>query len=1198
MSDIESLMYWFPTQGQPGFTELLSVREELWPTAYDVQRSAAQEVTTPVGERSVVDEKPLRVVSGASSVAVTRRSHRETVPPSLVSASSSSVAGGGEVSPTASRQEEPEREEGEIAGADITTLAPGRVDSLAMTDENIARHAVRVLCERFMLIYDHLFLYFSTGAGKTVISAGAAEPLVRNMATELVDSYLNPKRTNLRRVIVIVSSESNKRDFMKKIVETSRRPQYQRAVRIGATQPLLERMATYAAALTPTYVFHTKTSFITLMYGTGATHGDVDPTRPDPSGIAFANNSVILIDEIQSFSREESHTLSTAAARKLESAANADVEEGDIAGEDPAGDNAVNEEGLPISPSTSRRQREIKRDSRAEEDFRYAQYHFVLHTIQGSKIMVLSATPMKDSPFEIAKIMNLLLPLDRQIPAGLDVLSREQLMPYLRGLVSYFKTRSTRVVNRGVMFSLTKGLSGGGSYTAENLSVDSDSRRGAAPEFEVIFPVAMSPLQATVYRRVLTEKDSFNRNALRASNIVYPDGSSGHSGFIARFMKNTRGWDGMEPTEDFRIFLRASRENRETLSPKFCAIADLCRVSRGTVFVYMSNLEGGLYDLAAFLDAEGFDRFTPQQQVKDGGPISTLYLKRADGSNEMLIGRRPRYSLIIGETKTIPGRLEGIMDLANLDENADGEYVKVILGSAAIREAFDIRNSITLIIASPEPTKTAMIQARGRIIRPGAQRALFKRFPNLPPIASEYCFASYLPDTQYEGKDVDTYLDSARKDRKIKVVERSLRDAAVDCRMLHSLNYDEQDDVIDDSEACLYGPCDYVCDIQQGEGAGSSAGDAPLDSSSMNALYRGEKLIRLQSEIARVARLRVYIPFSDVDAVVESHALALRVVETQSLRKEQVKDRYGRQSYIYHDKNGVFFATSPVLTGMVGDGSGQMSPVSMSDYEHYITTSIVTQLDLLTSSAALLPGILETILIVTPTRAITESIDADHALLKKFALYIRREVVPKALILEHVRVRGEQRVHGLQGNYIYWVDYSGLLYTRGDLRVYEGDEGISALIDKTSSGIPLRILDTPVGGPASAIDEVAGTWSSPSPVLMRILHHRWRSYMRSLFEPFETRFAYYGVIKPLEPNMLRIARRGRDNAKTPGCALPSWSSEDLRDVIATILSEGSKSITQEVRREAAATMKRFASPREVNEYLTREFEKRGMLLRL
>lgn len=1106
MADIEALMYSYPSQGDPNFSAILATREEFWPTAYDVQRAASQEVGGGT-------EAP-RVVSS-------RRSRKNEIE---------------ELSRPITHGDEVDAEED-------TKPPPVNTVGLDLTDENVARHAVRVFCERFMLTNDRMFLYHSTGSGKTVTAAAMAEPLVRNMANELVTSYLEPKRTNIRRVIVIVASDAQKWDFMKKIVETSRRPEYQRAVRLGESQPILERKATYATVLSPIYVFHTKTSFLTTIYGTASLQADIDPTKPDPGALAFANNSVIIVDEIHGVSREE--TLTARRDRPEEE-----------------------------------HEEEDARHSSHSDDFRYAQYHYVFHAIQGSKIIGLSATPMKDSPREIIKIMNLLLPLDRQIPSSLNVMSRQELMPYLRGYISYFKTRSTRVVERGVMFTLDDSKRG---TTAESLPPGMADERedeidqNETPGFEVIFPVAMSPLQAKNYAKVISEKDSFNRNALRASNIVYPDGTSGHAGFTARFARSTRGWDGMEPNDDYRTYLKTSRENRELLSPKFCTIADIARISRGVVFVYMRNLEGGLYDLAAFLDAEGFERFTPQT-------TNALFITKEDGSHEMLISKRPRYCLVIGETKTVPGRLDSILNLVNVDENADGEYVKIVLGSAAVRESFDVRNSITRIIASPEQTETAMIQATGRVIRPGAQRALFRKYPDLPAIVSGYRLASYVPDTEYQGKDVDTYLDSARKDRQIKVVERMLRDSSVDCRMMHDINYNEGDDLVDDSPACLYGQCDYVCDVKAEEGES-------LDSTSMNALYRMEKLLRLKVEISKAAKRNVYIPIEEIDAIVESHALAQRVLETISVTKEQIRDRFGRQAYLYHDRNGVWFASSPIITGQAGDGSGLMCPVSMSDYEHYITTTLITSLDTLTDSTVLLPGILETILTTTPLRAITESIESDHELLKKFSLYLRREVVSKSALLEHVRVRGEERAHGIQGSNVYWVDYSGLLYTRGDLRVYEGDEGITYLVDKHSSGNPLSFVARPIRK-----IETPGSWGAPGPVLMRILHHRWRTYMRDLFAPYEARYEFYGVVRPSEPNVLRIARRGRDNAKTktPGRALPSWSMDDLREVVSVLLARGGKPLSLTEAREILDSK----GPKEINDFLTAEFEKRRMLLKL
>ena len=46
----------------------------------------------------------------------------------------------------------------------------------------------------------------------------------------------------------------------------------------------------------------------------------------------------------------------------------------------------------------------------------YKEFHRLLHIIKGSKVILLSGTPMKDSFKEIASVMNLLLPINDQLP--------------------------------------------------------------------------------------------------------------------------------------------------------------------------------------------------------------------------------------------------------------------------------------------------------------------------------------------------------------------------------------------------------------------------------------------------------------------------------------------------------------------------------------------------------------------------------------------------------------------------------------------------------------------------------------------------------------------------------------------------------------------------------------------------------------
>lgn len=50
----------------------------------------------------------------------------------------------------------------------------------------------------------------------------------------------------------------------------------------------------------------------------------------------------------------------------------------------------------------------------------YKQFHRFLHVVKDCKILLMSGTPMKDGVEEIASVMNLILPLNKQLITGDD----------------------------------------------------------------------------------------------------------------------------------------------------------------------------------------------------------------------------------------------------------------------------------------------------------------------------------------------------------------------------------------------------------------------------------------------------------------------------------------------------------------------------------------------------------------------------------------------------------------------------------------------------------------------------------------------------------------------------------------------------------------------------------------------------------
>lgn len=908
-----------------------------------------------------------------------------------------------------------------------------------------ARDRIRQFVKRFMVQYERLFLFYSTGAGKTCMASGAAEPLIRDIVSEVYETYLSPVRTNINKVIVILTSDPSRNDFMQKVIENCHPHLYEKVRRETEGADITTRLALYTRELSKYYSFETKQNFLTSIYGQSSEKIEAPEAR-----LKDYHNKFIIIDEIHTFSREDASI------------------------------------------------------SQSEEDIIYARYHNILHRLKGSKVMIMSATPMKDRPSEIIKIMNLILPLDKQMPENLDVFDREGMRKYLSGYISYYQMTGIRTIERGIMLQL-----------------------GEDPgEFTTVYPVRMSDFQAETYRRVIKEKDQFNRNALKTSNIVHPQGIS-RSDFLANYIESPRG--GYEANSDFKRFLR-QRENREKLSPKFCAVINLVKNNQGVIFCYMHGLQFGIYDLATYFELEGFERYTARLD-------RPAYTSASDDGkrNKIHIDKKPRFAVLVGETKTVKGKLvESTLALSNLPENVDGEYIKVIIGSSAIKEAYDIFNCLNVIIVSPEQTETSMIQAIGRATRSGGLDTLLSKYPDMKAIVNVYKMASYAAvddsSNPYSmSKDIDTYVESARKDRNIKRVERLLRENAVDCQIHHDLNYNGKN--IDRSYACLYGDCDYTCAVE----SKPDEDEAFLETDAMNVLYQGDKIASIINRVREIFKEKFYISIEELASLAaDSQSLAFRAIEEMSIQKMRVINRFGQSAYVYFDRKGAYISSSSTLRI-----SGDDNPVHPVEYSHYITSVSITPLDELVNQPVRIPDMLERIM--TTNQPVTDSLETDQELLDRFKFFIRRETISKAEVLEHIRIKGrdkEQR-SGITGTTTYWINFSGKLLTHGEIKVYEGDVGILRVPSSLSDLLPSSTFDE---------GSVAASWVYPDRYLGRVLNRIYRKIMVDKFAPYENKYKYFGVTLPTENDVLRIAESDKDNAKNPGKVWKSWKRETLINV--------------------------------------------------
>ena len=258
------------------------------------------------------------------------------------------------------------------------------------------------------------------------------------------------------------------------------------------------------------------------------------------------------------------------------------------------------------------------------------------------RVVIMSATPIFDKPIELALTINLLRPTE-QIP--INPIFNENFLKIKK--TQDFFTYDIKNANK-----LKKLLTGYISYY-----------RGA-PDF--VFPkkvvkiirCRMSNYQYQCYRIVQEEEGGLNIGDIlklpnnffigtrMISNIAFPNK-----------LINKEGYDAFKGS--------ALKENLQKFSIKFYKILTHIKKCNGTCFVYSNFREyGGIQSLIKVLEYNGFKNF------KNNGA----------GKN--------RYAIWSGDEDI--NYKDNIRDTFNLKKNEDGSFIKVILGSPAIKEGVSL----------------------------------------------------------------------------------------------------------------------------------------------------------------------------------------------------------------------------------------------------------------------------------------------------------------------------------------------------------------------------------------------------------------------------------------------------------------------------------------------------------------------------
>jgi superfamily II DNA or RNA helicase len=521
-----------------------------------------------------------------------------------------------------------------------------------------------------------------------------------------------------------------------------------------------------------------------------------------------------------------------------------------------------------------------------------------LHLIKNCKIILLSGTPMKDSPEEITSIMNLILPTEENLPTGQEFINLYMDLDLNSGLMKIKRTkiRELKTAFKGKM-SYLLAMKSEIPMEYQGVTIENQLR-----EFKVE-PDQMSTFQSEAYNKaydldVNSEKKGIYSNSRQAILFVFPDRTYGEAGFkkymnIKKDPKTKKISFRLE--DNLKSLFRGTEENKlETLSrfsSKYAmSIANILKSRREkkSIFIYCEFVQGsGAILFASILEQFGFTQ--------------------ASG-NEGLNQFAPRYAIITNTTATL-FKMRKIIDRFNKPDNANGQVINVIIGSKVISEGFSLLNVQVVDVLTPHWNYSEITQAIARGYRLGSHNDLITK--GISPTFHIYQRVSF--SNNKPSIDLEMYKISEIKDINIKQIERIIKESSFDCPLNYERNRIRNPDSNGKRE-CEYMNCDYKCDLEPVE-----LKENDIDNSTYQLYY--SQMDDLVQEIKTIYRLNFILSFEYLSNTQElNNYTDFELISSLNYminNNIEITNKYGISSYLRESNNIYFLVDNLTISGDV-----------------------------------------------------------------------------------------------------------------------------------------------------------------------------------------------------------------------------------------------------------------------------------------
>jgi superfamily II DNA or RNA helicase len=345
------------------------------------------------------------------------------------------------------------------------------------------------------------------------------------------------------------------------------------------------------------------------------------------------------------------------------------------------------------------------------------------------RVVLLSATPMFDQPHEIALTLNLL-----NLPKPL---------PVLKFYTNY--------------------LGKDKSVSNENDFIDRIS--GYISAFKGISPNAYAKRIDTTYLCNLSQHQygSYTKSVqgLTLNNVAFSQAFLSGPRVAANIVYENGGFGSSYRPSDYTLKKQLSN-NLKKLSAKFYKCINVLRKVNGPAFVYSNFVAaGGINDFSLALKVNGY-REVNALKSKPSSPGKRFGVFRTGKDKENT----------------------ALVNLFNSPDNKNGELIKIILGSPAMKEGISLKNTRSVHLLDPYWNQSRTEQIIGRATR-------FCSHVSLPPEERKVNVYHYILNIQSQKrKTVDQHIMhmSNEKAELIKSFENLLYKASVDCTLFHKIN--------------------------------------------------------------------------------------------------------------------------------------------------------------------------------------------------------------------------------------------------------------------------------------------------------------------------------------------------------------------------------------------------------------------------